>query len=120
MELDRIILAIIGFSTSFFLCVPNLKRWHKQKIAAEKLRIINEALEQAEYRVVSFQERHDRILNHICSSYLTNTELVEALAGARAAMNEALEFAVDLRIIKMKIISSFPDEIDVGMLDRSN
>lgn len=83
----------------------------------QKLKIISEALEVAEERVVRYQERHDRILNQICASYLTNTEVVEALAGARATMNQALEFAVDLRRIQFKIISSFPDAIDVLLLD---
>lgn len=79
----------------------------------EKLKIISEALVAAEERVVRYQERHDRILSQINASYLTNTEVVEALAGALAAMNQALEFAVDLRSMQLKIISSFPDGIDV-------
>lgn len=78
----------------------------------QKLRIISEALEGAEERAVRFQERHDRILSQIGASYLTNTELVEALAGARVAMNQALDFAVDLRSMQFKVISSFSDAID--------
>lgn len=81
----------------------------------EKLKIISEALEAAEERVGRYQERHDRILSQISASYLTNTEVVEALAGARAAMNQALDFAVDLRSIQFKIISSFPHEINTIM-----
>ncbi|KAJ1377635.1 hypothetical protein SESBI_48668 [Sesbania bispinosa] len=86
-------------------------RWQRTQVAAQKLKIISEALEAAEERVERFQERHDRILSQIGASYLTNTELVEALAGARAAMNQALDFAVDLRTIQFKIITSFPDAI---------
>ena len=120
MDIGHIILAIIGFSTSFFLCVPNLRRWHKQQMASEKLKLISEALEVAEERAARYQERHDRILSQVCSTYLTNTELVEALQGARAAMNQALEFAVDLRKIQFRILTSFPDAVDVPVLDSIN
>lgn len=120
MGFDRIVFAIIGFSASFIFCVSNLKRWQKQQITAEKLRHISEALEHAEERVLRFQERHDRILSQVCSFYLANKELVEALEGARAAMNEAMEFAANLRRMQTKIISSFPDEVDAIMLYRSN
>ncbi|KAK7269356.1 hypothetical protein RIF29_22081 [Crotalaria pallida] len=114
----KVVFAIIGFSTSFLFCVPNIKRWHRKQVAEQKLKIISGALEVAEERVVRFQERHDRILSQICMSYLTNVELVEALAGARATMNQALEFAVDLRRIQFKIISSFPDSIDILHLEQ--
>lgn len=87
-------------------------------MAAEKLKIVSEALEAAEERAVRFQQRHDRILSQICASYLTNTEVVEALAGARATMSQALDFAVELREIQFRIIASFPDAIDV-LLDTS-
>lgn len=108
MDFGRVLFAIIGFSMSFFLFAPNVKRWHRQRITTEKLRIINEALEQAEERAEKFQERHDQILGQICSYYLTHTELEEALAGARAAMNQAVEFAAHLRRMQMKLIRSFP------------
>jgi hypothetical protein len=111
MDYGRIVFAIVGISASFFLCVPILQRWHRQQITAEKLRLISEALEHAEDRVQRFQERHDRILSQICTYYLINKELEEALAGARAAMNEAMEFAVNLRRMQMKIITSFPEEV---------
>ncbi|KAE9589592.1 hypothetical protein Lalb_Chr21g0310631 [Lupinus albus] len=119
MDLSKVVFAIIGFSTSFLFCVPNIKRWQRKQVAEQKLKIINEALEVAEERVVKFQERHDRILSQICMSYLTNTELLEALVGARATMNQALEFAVDFRRIQFQIINSFPDEIHVLHLDTS-
>lgn len=112
MDFGKIVCAIIGFSASFVFCVPNLKRWHRKQVTEQKLRIISEALEGAEERAVRFQERHDRILSQIGASYLTNTELVEALAGARVAMNQALDFAVDLRSMQFKVISSFSDAID--------
>ncbi|CAJ2628724.1 unnamed protein product [Trifolium pratense] len=111
MDIGNIIFAIIGFSASFIFCVPNLKRWQRKQVTLEKLKIIREALEEAEERVVRFQERHDRILNYISASYLTNAEVVEALAGARQNMNQALDFAVQLRSIQFKTISSFPDAI---------
>lgn len=118
MDLGKIVFAIIGFSTSFLFCVPNIKKWQKKQVAGEKLKIVSEALEAAEERAVRFQERHDTILSQICASYLTNTEVVEALAGARATMNQALDFAVELRKIQFRIIASFPDAIDV-LLDTS-
>ncbi|RYQ90360.1 hypothetical protein HN873_029031 [Arachis hypogaea] len=118
MGYNNIVYAIIGFSTSFLFCVPTIKRWQRKQVAAEKLKLITEALEAAEERVVRYEERHDRILNQICQSYLTNTELVKALDGARVTMNEVLEFAVQLRTIQLKIIRSFPDAIDV-FLDTS-
>ena len=117
MDFGNIVLAIIGFSTSFLFCVP-IKRWQRKQVAAEKLKIVSEALEAAEERAVRFQERHDTILSQICASYLTNTEVVEALAGARATMSQALDFAVELREIQFRIIASFPDAIDV-LLDTS-
>ena len=115
MEFGHIVFAVIGFSASFFFCVPNIKRWQRKHLAAEKLKMVNEALEAAEERAVRFQERHDRILNQICSTYLTNAELVEAIAGARATMNQALDFALQLRKIQFRIITSFPDAIEIDV-----
>ncbi|WVY96461.1 hypothetical protein V8G54_028612 [Vigna mungo] len=113
MDLGHIIFAVIGFSASFLFCVPNIKRWQRKHLAAEKLKMVSEALEAAEERAVRFQERHDRILSQICSTYLTNAELVEAIAAARATMNQALDFALQLRKIQFRIITSFPDAIDL-------
>lgn len=110
MAFGHVIFSIIGFSASFLFLVPNLKKWHWQQLRKEKLRIIEEALEQAEVRAIRFEERHDRILSQICSYYLTHMELEEALAGARAAMNEALEFAATLRKMQKKVIGSFPGD----------
>lgn len=118
MNFGNIVFAIIGFSSSFIFCVPNIRRWQRKQEAAEKLKIVSEALEAAEERVVRYEERHDRILSQICASYLTNTELIEAIAGARATMMQALDFAVELRKIQFKIITYFPDAIDV-LLDMS-
>lgn len=67
-------------------------------------------MEKAEERVIRFEERHDRILSQICSYYLTHKELEESLAGARTAMNEALEFASTLRKMQKKVIDSFPGD----------
>ncbi|KAL6142600.1 hypothetical protein ACLB2K_060877 [Fragaria x ananassa] len=97
MDFGRVVFATIGFSTSLVLFVPNVKKWHRQQVTTEKLRIITEALEHAEERAAKFQERHDRMLNQMCSFYLTNKELEEALASARAAANDALDFATQLR-----------------------
>ncbi|BFG36919.1 hypothetical protein CerSpe_231930 [Prunus speciosa] len=115
MDFGHVIFAVIGFSSSIFFFVPNVKKWHRQQVTTEKLRIVNEALEQAEERAARFQERHDRILSQICSFYLINKELEDALAGARAAMKEALEFAANLRRLQIKIITSFPKDQLIAM-----
>ncbi|KAK4282790.1 hypothetical protein QN277_014123 [Acacia crassicarpa] len=115
MKYGNMILAMIGFSSSLLVCVPIVRRWQKKKMVTEKLRIISEALEVAEERVARYQERHDRILSQISAYYLTNTELLEALQGARASMNQALEFAVCLRRFQLNIIRSFPDALDLHL-----
>ncbi|MCD9642498.1 hypothetical protein HAX54_029337 [Datura stramonium] len=96
------------FSASFLLYLPNLRRKQSKQIAAEKLRIITEALDQAEDRVLRYEERHDKILNQICSHYIVSREIVEALAGAREAMNEALEFTITLRNLQVEVIRLYP------------
>ena len=113
MDYARIIFAVIGFSASFFCVLPGFRRWQRQQVLIERLRIISQALEHAEERALRFQERHDRILSQICSYYMVNQELEDALTSARAAMNEALEFAVGLRKMQLKILKSLPDEVDV-------
>jgi len=101
MYFNNITFAIIGFTSSFLLYLPILRKRQKKQIAAEKLRIITQALEQAEDRVLRYEERHDNILNQICSHYIVNQEIVEALDGAREAMNEALDFAITLRNLQL-------------------
>ncbi|KAJ0014110.1 hypothetical protein Pint_19837 [Pistacia integerrima] len=120
MDYGRLIFAIIGFSSSFFLCLPSLKRWHRHQISQENLRLVTEALDQAEEMMVKFQERHDRILNQICSYYMVNEELLKTLAGARDAMDGALAFAVSLRNMQMKILDSLSSETDASMSDYSH
>ncbi|XAR49125.1 hypothetical protein NMG60_11032204 [Bertholletia excelsa] len=107
MDLGRLVFAVIGFSTSFFLCLPNLKKWQAKQITREKLKMVNEALGEAEERVRRCEERHDRILGLICSFYLSNQDLDQAMAAAREALKEAVEFASGLRGLKMEIISSY-------------
>lgn len=68
---------------------------------------MTEALEKAEESLLRLQERHDRILFQMNSQYLSNEAMEEALAGARKAMIEALEFSVSLRGIQMKVVSSY-------------
>ncbi|KAH0731620.1 hypothetical protein KY289_002808 [Solanum tuberosum] len=80
MYFNNITFAIIGFTSSFLLYLPILRKRQKKQIAAEKLRIITQALEQAEGRVLRYEERYLTKYVHI--------------ADAREAMNEALEFAV--------------------------
>lgn len=111
MDYGRLLFAIIGFSSSFFLCLPSLKRQHRRRqISQENLRLVTEALEQAEERVVKLQERHDRILDQIRSCYMVNEELLKALVGARDAMDGALDFAVGLRNMQMTILNSLSGE----------
>lgn len=73
----------------------------------DRLKIISEALHEAEGRLIRYQERHDHILDHMCSNYLINQNMQEALAGARDAMNEALELVVALRKLQLQAIVSF-------------
>lgn len=73
----------------------------------DRLKIISEALHEAEGRLIRYQERHDHILDHMCSYYLINQNMQEALAGARDAMNEALELVVALRKLQLQAIVSF-------------
>ncbi|KAK6915595.1 hypothetical protein RJ641_020712 [Dillenia turbinata] len=120
MASARIACAMIFFSSSFLFLLPNLKRRHRQQILKEKLKLIGEVLQHAEDRLVLLEERHDRLLRQLCSYYLSNPELDEALVGARMAMKEALEFVGDLRKMQMKIIGSYPDVINVSKLERSN
>ncbi|KAH0731621.1 hypothetical protein KY290_002620 [Solanum tuberosum] len=112
MYFNNITFAIISFTSSFLLYLPILRKRQKKQIAAEKLRIITQALEQAEDRVLRYEERHDNILNQICSHYIVNQEIVEALAGARKAMNEALEFAITLRNLQLQVIRLYPDDYE--------
>lgn len=72
--------------------------------------MINKTLEQAELRLMRYEERHDRILGQICSFYLVNPNMEEALKGAREAMDEARDFSVTLRSLQMEMINSFPGE----------
>lgn len=74
---------------------------------------MSDALERADERAARSQERHDRLLGQVCSFYLANKELEEALGGARRAMDEAMEFAGGLRKMQMRLISSFPDDVDL-------
>lgn len=119
MDFKRAIYLLIGFSTPY-LFFTNLRKLQRRQIIKERLRIVAEALEHAEERVSRYQERHDRILNQMNSYYFYHEELEEALAGARKAMNDALEFSVSLRRMQMKLISSYPDgNLDALLLDRN-
>ncbi|XVF57498.1 hypothetical protein PTKIN_Ptkin06aG0210100 [Pterospermum kingtungense] len=64
-------------------------RRQRQQVSIKMLRIISHALEQAEERAMRIHERHDRILGQMCSYYMVNQELLDALTPARAAMNGA-------------------------------
>ncbi|KAH6813523.1 hypothetical protein C2S51_022541 [Perilla frutescens var. frutescens] len=78
-----------------------------RKIQAHKLKMISEALEQAEYRLITYAERHDRILDRIRSSYMINQSLEEALAAAQDDMNEASELTVALGKLQLETINSY-------------
>ncbi|GAA0164436.1 hypothetical protein LIER_20075 [Lithospermum erythrorhizon] len=110
MDYGRIVLAVVGISASALVCLRSLRTWQQNRIKMEKSKLVREALELAEERLIRYEERHDRILNHICSQYLINQELLEALSGARDAMEEALEFVVGLRDLELETMSSFPDD----------
>ncbi|KAL3349608.1 hypothetical protein AABB24_022634 [Solanum stoloniferum] len=112
MYYNNITFAIIGLTSSFLLYLPILRKRQKKQIAEEKLRIITQALEQAEERVSRYEERHDNILNQICSHYIVSQEIVEALDGAREAMNGALEFVITLRNLQLQVIRLYPDDYE--------
>ena len=103
---------LLGLSSLGLFTLLEMKKWHRRQIMEEKLRLISEALEQAEKTTIRFQERHDRILFQINSHYLCRREMEEALAGAQKAMNEALKFCVDLRQMQMKILASYSRGVD--------
>lgn len=116
MDYSRLVLTLFGFSAAFFLCLPNLRKWEARNTARGKLEMINKTLEQAELRLMRYEERHDRILGQICSFYLVNPNMEEALKGAREAMDEARDFSVTLRSLQMEMINSFPGE-DFSIFD---
>lgn len=100
-----LLLSTIALSGSFFFAFnPILRQRHR---AIEKLKLVNEALVAAEENVARLQERHDVILKEICSYYLVNTELHEALVSARAAINDASSFVMELRRLQLNILNSF-------------
>ncbi|KAL0890770.1 hypothetical protein Bca101_014753 [Brassica carinata] len=74
---------------SFFFALSPIFRQRRRAI--EKLKLVNEALVAAEENVARLQERHDVILKEICSYYLVNSELQEALVAARADIDAASE-----------------------------
>ncbi|KAI3950491.1 hypothetical protein MKW92_017563 [Papaver armeniacum] len=121
MDSARVYCFLLGFTASIFFSLPHLKKWQKKQSVDEKLRIISETLEQAELRLIRFQERHDRLLNQLCSYYLCNPELEKSLVNARTSMNESLEFTNTLRQMQLKLIQSYPGEFsDIFQLDRPN
>lgn len=54
-----------------------------------------------------YAERHDRILDEMCSSNLTNQNQEEALAAAREAMDKASDFALALGKLQQETIVSY-------------
>ncbi|KAK4438256.1 hypothetical protein Salat_0159800 [Sesamum alatum] len=104
MDIGRMVLVLLGASATFVVASSELRKLQKRKATAEKLQIIREALREAEERVVRYEERHDHILAQLCSYYMINQSLEEALSGARHAMDEALACALDLRKLHMEII----------------
>ncbi|KAL9248117.1 hypothetical protein vseg_021476 [Gypsophila vaccaria] len=111
---DRVILAIIGISSTILCILPTLKTSQSKRNADERLKMINESLEQAEERVVRLQERHDRLVARICSYYMCHNELEEAVVGARKALDEELEFVALLRKMQLFVLSSFPRNLDLS------
>ncbi|CAI9768970.1 unnamed protein product [Fraxinus pennsylvanica] len=107
MDCKPIIFALFGFSASFIFLFPDFRRRKNRQAAEEKLKIVSETLHEAEERVIRYEERHDKILSQICSYYMVNEKLEEALVGAKNAMNDALEFSVGLRNLQMEILTSY-------------
>lgn len=100
MEKQRINLSQRSF---FFAFTPIFRQ---RRRAIEKLKLVNEALVAAEENVARLQERHDVILKEICSYYLVNSELQEALVAARADIDVASGFVIELRRLQLNILNS--------------
>lgn len=87
----------------FFAFTPIFRQ---KRRAIEKLKLVNDALVTAEENVARLQERHDVILRELCSYYLVNSELQEALVAARAAIDVASGFVIELRRLQLNILNS--------------
>ncbi|CAH8390182.1 unnamed protein product [Eruca vesicaria subsp. sativa] len=99
-----IFLSTIALSGSFLFALSPILRQRRRAI--EKLKLVNDALITAEENVARLQERHDVILKEICSYYLVNSELQEALVAARAAIDVASGFVIELRRLQLNIFNS--------------
>ncbi|VVB15243.1 unnamed protein product [Arabis nemorensis] len=99
-----ILCTTIALSGSFLFALSPISRQRRRAI--EKLRLVNEALIGAEENVARLQERHDVMLKEICSYYLVNSELQESLVAARAAINDASGFVMELRRLQLNILNS--------------
>lgn len=99
-----IFLSTITLSGSFFFAFTPIFRQRRRAI--EKLKLVNEALVAAEENVARLQERHDVILKEICSYYLVNSELQEALVAARADIDVASGFVIELRRLQLNLLNS--------------
>ncbi|CAA7024715.1 unnamed protein product [Microthlaspi erraticum] len=97
-------LSSVAVSGSIFVALSPILRQRRRAI--EKLRLVNEALVTAEENVARLQERHDVILKEICSYYLVNAELQESLVSARAAIDDASGFVMELRRLQFNILNS--------------
>lgn len=106
MDYGHTAFALIGFYASFFLFLPNLRKWDAKQSTSQKLSVVKEALEHGEERLIKYQERHDRLLREMCSHYLSTPVMEEALASSEEAMNDAAKFVVSLRKLQMEVISS--------------
>lgn len=116
MDLVRLLTLLAGLSSLSLLSLVVLKKWHRQQMIADRLRRVGEALEQAEERLVRFQERHDRILFQINSHYLCHREMEAALRRAERAMEEALQFCTQLRRMQMKLLTLYSTAAAAGCL----
>lgn len=92
----------LAASASLFIVFPEIKKMQNRKMKAYKLKIISQALKQA-------QERLTIILHHICSYYFINQHLEEALLAARDAMNEAKDLTITLAKLQLETINSLYD-----------
>lgn len=101
-----IVLSTIALSGSFFFFAFTPIFFRQRRRAIEKLKLVNEALVAAEENVARLQERHDVILGELCSYYLVNSELQEALVAARAAIDVASGFVIELRRLQLNILNS--------------
>ncbi|KAH7655003.1 hypothetical protein IHE45_19G177600 [Dioscorea alata] len=98
----------IAATLAVFTSLPELRKWQRRQLILHKLKLITDALEQAEERLIRLQERHDKILLHLNSNYFPSLAMAHALSASQQAMDEALHFSASLQSLHLKLLTSYP------------